>query len=355
MTTVCSVDVPASLKTALNQEATRQRRSLSSIVTEALARYLEEPIHTLFQVSTSRRARRRRLRARGDGSKDTRTRRLRTWHFRQSGRRDGRPGWPRLSGAGPGPCFRGVSRRWRAFRGRHAVPTPAPTYRSTRSTALRTSKPAVMCFGVRAISFTRFGSKVVFKAYAPAPSSRRSRAGELDAASAQSEFNFTDLDGTLVGLWSPGFSSAFSVAGYHFHFLSADRQHGGHLLDLSAKTLRLRVEALTEFHLALPELGSLPQGGPQQRYGRAIGLRRKSPLDQSPSDTLTLRLARRAFVRRAEHRIPLSLHGLDLLKRELEFIKFASNLCLQMLGQRTTISGPEFLKPRPSFARNKDL
>ena len=76
----------------------------------------------------------------------------------------------------------------------------------------------------------------------------------MDAASAQSEFNFTDLDGTLVGLWSPGFSSAFSVAGYHFHFLSADRQHGGHLLDLSAKTLRLRVEALTEFHLALPEL-----------------------------------------------------------------------------------------------------
>ena len=51
--TVCSVDVPASLKTALNQEASRQRRSLSSIVTEALARYLEKPIHTLFQVSTS--------------------------------------------------------------------------------------------------------------------------------------------------------------------------------------------------------------------------------------------------------------------------------------------------------------
>ena len=30
--------------------------------------------------------------------------------------------------------------------------------------------------------------------------------------------------------------------------------------------------------------------------------------------------------------IPLSLHGLDLLKREFESIKFASNLCLQLLG-----------------------
>ena len=81
----------------------------------------------------------------------------------------------------------------------------------------------------------------------------RAGAGLVDAAKAQSEFTFTDLEGTLVGLWSPGFSSAFSVPGYHFHFLSADRQHGGHLLDVAADVLRLQVEALTDFHLALPE------------------------------------------------------------------------------------------------------
>lgn len=75
----------------------------------------------------------------------------------------------------------------------------------------------------------------------------------VDAAKSQSEFNFDDISGTLVGLWSPGFSSAFSVAGYHFHFLSEDRQHGGHLLAVSARSLRARIEALTEFHLALPE------------------------------------------------------------------------------------------------------
>ena len=56
----------------------------------------------------------------------------------------------------------------------------------------------------------------------------------IDAAKAQSEFVFADIEGTLVGLWSPGFSSAFSVAGYHLHFLSADRQHGGHLLDVES-------------------------------------------------------------------------------------------------------------------------
>jgi acetolactate decarboxylase len=75
----------------------------------------------------------------------------------------------------------------------------------------------------------------------------------VDAAKAQAEFELGAIRGTLVGLWSPGFSSAFSIAGYHFHFLSEDRVHGGHLLACSTGPLRLRVEALTDFHLALPE------------------------------------------------------------------------------------------------------
>jgi len=75
----------------------------------------------------------------------------------------------------------------------------------------------------------------------------------IDAAKAQAEFTFSDIGGTLVGLWSPSFASAFSIPGYHFHFLSDDRKHGGHLLTCSAGTLRLRIEALTDFHLALPE------------------------------------------------------------------------------------------------------
>jgi acetolactate decarboxylase len=82
----------------------------------------------------------------------------------------------------------------------------------------------------------------------PAP-----HANLVEAAKVQSEFLFEDLDGTLVGLWSPGFSGAFSVPGYHFHFLSRDRKHGGHVLDVAAGPLRLRAEALNEFRLALPE------------------------------------------------------------------------------------------------------
>jgi acetolactate decarboxylase len=51
------------------------------------------------------------------------------------------------------------------------------------------------------------------------------------ASSGQEEFSFNDQKGTLVGLWSPGFAGSFSVPGYHFHFLSADRKRGGHVLE----------------------------------------------------------------------------------------------------------------------------
>ena len=42
----------------------------------------------------------------------------------------------------------------------------------------------------------------------------------------------------------------------YFHFISKDRQHGGHLLDCAAAKLQLRMEALADFHLALPETES---------------------------------------------------------------------------------------------------
>lgn len=73
------------------------------------------------------------------------------------------------------------------------------------------------------------------------------------AAAVQSEFRFNQVEGTLVGIWSPTFSSAFSVPGYHFHFLSVDRTKSGHLLDCSGRDLRMQMEKLTDFHISLPE------------------------------------------------------------------------------------------------------
>jgi acetolactate decarboxylase len=73
------------------------------------------------------------------------------------------------------------------------------------------------------------------------------------AAAIQPEFEFTDIKGTLVGIWAPMYSSALNVAGYHFHFLSEDRSKGGHLLGCSGNNLRVAVERLNHLYLSLPE------------------------------------------------------------------------------------------------------
>jgi acetolactate decarboxylase len=73
------------------------------------------------------------------------------------------------------------------------------------------------------------------------------------AASGQEEFRFEKLEGTLVGLWSPGFAGSFSVPGYHFHFLSTDRTRGGHVLECKTLDVSVRGCAINEMHVSLPE------------------------------------------------------------------------------------------------------
>jgi acetolactate decarboxylase len=78
----------------------------------------------------------------------------------------------------------------------------------------------------------------------------------LDAAKTELEFGFHNVEGTLVCLWSPKYSSSFSVPGYHFHFISKDRTKGGHVFDCSARRLRARIQILSEYDIRLPEVGS---------------------------------------------------------------------------------------------------
>jgi len=77
--------------------------------------------------------------------------------------------------------------------------------------------------------------------------------GLTSAASAQEEFLFREQQGTLVGLWSPGFAGSFSIPGYHFHFLSSDRQRGGHVLECKALKAVIAGCAMNEMHVSLPE------------------------------------------------------------------------------------------------------
>jgi acetolactate decarboxylase len=74
-----------------------------------------------------------------------------------------------------------------------------------------------------------------------------------EAVADQAVFECADLPATIVGFWSPAFSQAIAIPGYHLHAISDDRVHAGHVFDLRAQSLRVDVHRVSDLHVALPE------------------------------------------------------------------------------------------------------
>lgn len=93
--------------------------------------------------------------------------------------------------------------------------------------------------------------------YIHARAMRRTKEGVplIQATAVQPEFEFQNIPGTLVGFWTPEYARSLNVPGYHLHFISADRAHGGHVLQCRGKKLRLQIQREGEYHIVLPETG----------------------------------------------------------------------------------------------------
>ena len=76
-----------------------------------------------------------------------------------------------------------------------------------------------------------------------------------EVSKAQSLFEFHDVEGTLLGIRCPVYAKGVNFPGYHWHFLTADRKGGGHVLDLSLDGLSARIQTIREFSMVLPEGG----------------------------------------------------------------------------------------------------
>ena len=68
----------------------------------------------------------------------------------------------------------------------------------------------------------------------------------------QHVFELRDLDGTMLGFRFPDYVEGIEVAGYHLHFISADRRRGGHVLDSRTGALRARIDPSDDLHVELP-------------------------------------------------------------------------------------------------------
>ena len=235
-----SCSLPDSLNAALEQRMDADKETRDHIVARALSEYLATPLHTLFQVSTSvalvegiyqGAVRVSRLLQHGDFGLGT---------------------FADLDGEMvvlDGICYQVtptgaiatvegdrlipyavVTRFSSNFRMEHQrIPTFEDLVQACDS--LRDSNNVFYAFKVNG----RFHA-VRTRVMKPVPGGTLLKT----AASVQQEFRFQDLPGTLVGLWSPAFAASFSVPGYHFHFISEDRQHGGHVLDCHASEVRDR-------------------------------------------------------------------------------------------------------------------
>jgi acetolactate decarboxylase len=73
-----------------------------------------------------------------------------------------------------------------------------------------------------------------------------------EAVKSQSIFEFHDVAGTIVGFRCPSYVGETNVAGYHLHFLTADRKAGGHLFGCQMRNVKVEIDYTPGFYMALP-------------------------------------------------------------------------------------------------------
>ena len=66
-------------------------------------------------------------------------------------------------------------------------------------------------------------------------------------------FTVENVQGDLVGYRIPAYMEGPNISGYHFHFLSADKKAGGHIIDMLTGDITIEIDALDSFTVELPQ------------------------------------------------------------------------------------------------------
>ena len=69
----------------------------------------------------------------------------------------------------------------------------------------------------------------------------------------QPTFSFSESKGELIGFRTPQYMQGINVAGYHEHFITEDRQGGGHILDYVLEQGTLTFGAISLLVIDLPQ------------------------------------------------------------------------------------------------------
>ena len=65
------------------------------------------------------------------------------------------------------------------------------------------------------------------------------------------EFEFHDVEGTIVGFWLPTYIEGINIPGYHLHFITKNRDSGGHLIECQIQNAKIEIDYTTNFNMIL--------------------------------------------------------------------------------------------------------
>jgi len=92
----------------------------------------------------------------------------------------------------------------------------------------------------------------------------------VEVVKSQPTFELYDVRGSLVGFRFPHYAQGMNVAGYHLHFITADRSTGGHVLEFRLARGELRVDREADLRLELPPGIELPVLDPTAAKGEEL-------------------------------------------------------------------------------------
>jgi acetolactate decarboxylase len=72
-------------------------------------------------------------------------------------------------------------------------------------------------------------------------------------------FEFNNVNGDLIGYRLPAYMDNTNISGYHFHFLSAQKDAGGHIIDLKADNITIEIDQLDSYTVHVPSNADFEQ------------------------------------------------------------------------------------------------
>ena len=69
----------------------------------------------------------------------------------------------------------------------------------------------------------------------------------------QKAFKFENVRGTLVCVYFPDYMDGINASGWHLHFISEDRKHGGHVFEIVLRSGKGEISKINSIELKLPD------------------------------------------------------------------------------------------------------